>query len=447
MDITQEKISKLYRKYLLPCIFGGLVTSIYTVIDMVCVGQYAGPNGTAALAILSPLWTFFCCVGILFGIGGSVLMSNARGKNEMESANSWFTSSLIGICAVIVVLWGIIFFFHRQLLTFFGADEILLPLAEQYVSYLKYVVPLFPLGMFLGAFLRNDNAPNRAGSAVVAGGIFNIFGDVFFTFTLNMGISGAALATCLGQIISVVIMLTHFTSQNNTLRIVKPINLPRKIMKVTAIGFSAFITDLCFGVLAVLFNTQIMRYLGTAALAVYGVANSVALIVQTVAYGIGNASQPIISVNYGAKCFGRINETIRIGITITGIFGFVSAAFTILFLSQITKLFMDATPEVLEIANFGLRIYFCSFVLLYFNIFISYYFQSIMKSKISTILSIFRGLLVSSIIILCLPMITGGNAIWWTMPITEAIVGVMSAVLLKKVVAKVNTACQSPDNH
>ena len=290
--------------------------------------------------------------------------------------------------------------------------------------------------MFLGAFLRNDNAPDRAGSAVVAGGVFNIFGDIFFTFTLDMGISGAALATCLGQIISVVIMLTHFTSKNNTLRIVKPKKLPLEIAKIVTIGFSAFITDLCFGVLAVLFNIQIMGYLGASALAVYGVANSVAIIIQTIAYGIASASQPIISVNYGAKRFDRIKETIRIGITITGFFGFVSAALTILFSSQITRLFMNATPEVMKIASLGLRIYFCSFVLLYFNIFTSYFFQSIMRSKTSTMLSISRGLLVSGIIILCLPLISGGNAIWWTMPITEVVISILSVILLKKVSAE-----------
>ena len=213
-----------------------------------------------------------------------------------------------------------------------------------------------------------------------------------------------------------------------------------------AIGFSAFITDLCFGVFAVLFNTQIMRYLGPAALAVYGVANSVALIIQTVAYGVGNASQPIISVNYGAKRFDRIHETTRIGAGITGVLGLLSAGFTILFSGQITRLFMNATPEVLQIASFGLRVYFCSFALLYFNIFTSYYFQSIMKFKISTLLSVLRGLVVSGVLILCLPLVAGGNAIWWTMPITEAVIGVLSVALLKKFAAGKGLTPASPAN-
>lgn len=359
-------------------------------------------------------------------------MSHAKGANDAQHANSWFTTSLIGLCSVVVLLWGIIFFFHKEMLAFFGANEVLMPLAEQYVDYLKFVVPLFPIGMFLGAFLRNDNAPNRAGVAVAAGGIFNIFGDVFFTFTLDMGISGAALATCLGQVIGVVIMLTHFTSKKNTLRIVKPTHFWQNLKQIVTIGFSAFITDLCFGVLAVLFNIQIMHYLGEAALAVYGVANSVALFMQTIAYGIGNASQPIISVNFGAKKSDRIRDTIKMGTIISFVFGIIFAAGAILFSTQITRLFMNPTPAVLEIANVGLRIYFGSFVLLYFNIFVSYYFQSIMRPTISTLLSVLRGLAISGIFILVLPVVLGGGSIWWTMPVTETVVGIISLLLLKK---------------
>ena len=152
----------------------------------------------------------------------------------------------------------------------FGAEETLLPLAKQYLFPVKFAVPLFLFNQMLAAFLRNDNHPGLATAAVLAGGIFNVFGDYYFVFSMDMGIMGAGLATALGALITFLVMLLHFSSAQISLKFAWPEHLVLKLKKIFTTGFSTFFIDIAMGILTMLFNRQIMRYAGTDALSVYG---------------------------------------------------------------------------------------------------------------------------------------------------------------------------------
>lgn len=153
--------------------------------------------------------------------------------------------------------------------------------------------------------------PALATGAVLAGGIFNIFGDYFFVFVCDMGAYGAGLATAIGSAISFLAMLSHFFMKKNTLRLVRPERLLYKLKEITVTGFSTFFIDVAMGILTILFNRQIMIYLGTNALAVYGVIVNISTFVQCCSYSVGQASQPIISTNFGAGKGDRIRETLK----------------------------------------------------------------------------------------------------------------------------------------
>lgn len=192
MDFLNEEIKTLYFKYLAAAFGSALISSIYSIVDMAMVGQYHGPAGSAALAIVAPIWNIIFCIGLLMGIGGSVLFSTIRGRsdgNEKES-NEYFTVSIIGSAVLSLIVWLIIIFFDRQLLLFFGADESTLALAQQYVAPIKFVIPCFLFINTLSAYLRNDKNPGLATAAVLIGGLFNVFGDYFFVFTCDMGLMG-----------------------------------------------------------------------------------------------------------------------------------------------------------------------------------------------------------------------------------------------------------------
>lgn len=429
MNLLTEKISRLYAAYLLPCVCSSMVTGIYTIVDMIAVGRYEGPGGTAALAVMSPMWILLCCAGLLFGIGGSVLLSNDRGMGL--NGNTWFSSSLIGLVVVVGIIWVIVGIFDEQMLRFFGANDEILPLASAYLDIIKYCIPLYPLCTWLSAFLRNDGNPNLAAVGVLAGGLFNIFGDVYFTFTLDMGIRGAALASVLGQVIAVAIQLAHFAGKRNKLRFVRTTHFIDDMRQICAVGFPSFIIDVSLGSLGVFFNNRIMGLMGPVGLAVYGVANNMMLGLQYAAYGISNAAQPIFSANHGARNHERVMQTFKMGMKICGLFGIASALFCMLIPETIIRIFMTPTQAVLELAPAALRVYFLSFALLFANVLCSYFLQSVRREYLSSLLSILRGFVISGILILALPALWGSFAIWWVMPITELSVFIVSISIIR----------------
>ena len=426
MDFLNGRIKTIYFKYLSAAFGSSLITSIYSIVDMAMVGQYHGPEGSAALAVVAPVWNIIYSFGLLMGIGGSVLFSTIRGKadGDIKKSNEYFTASVIGSVILAAVIWLIIIFFDKNLLLIFGAQGNTLTLAREYVLPIKAAIPFFLFNQMLAAYLRNDKNPALATGAVLAGGIFNIFGDYFFVFTCDMGAFGAGLATAIGSTISFLVMLSHFFTKKNTLRLVKPEGLVRKLREITATGFSTFFIDVAMGILTILFNRQIMVYLGTNALSVYGVIVNISTFVQCCAYSVGQASQPIISTNFGAGRGERIRETLKYALGTVAVFSIFWTVVTMVIPNVFIRIFMSPTPEVLEIAPGILRCYGISFLLLPLNVFSTYYFQALMKPKTAFIASVARGLVISSILIYLLPAVFGGDMIWFAMPITELVVAV-----------------------
>lgn len=384
MDLLRGNIKTLYFKYLSAAFGSALISSIYGIVDVAMVGQYQGPDGTAALA-----W-----VGLIL--------------------------------------------FERPLLMFFGTNETLLALAQRYMIPVKVVFPLFLFNQMFAAFLRNDGAPALATLGVLSGGIFNVFGDWFFVFPCDMGVYGAGLATALGSAVSFLVMLTHFASRKNTLRLVKPKRLARKLWKIAVTGFSSFFIDMAMGILTVLFNRQIMQYLGSDALAIYGPIINVSTFVQCCAYSVGQASKPIISTNFGAGKEARIRETLRDALWTVVFFGVFWTAPSVACPNLYIRIFMSPTEAILAMAPAIIRAYAISFLLLPFNIFSTYYFQAILQPKAAFIVSVARGLVISGALILMLPLLAGADSLWFAMPITELVTAVYAAACIRRYTARLD---------
>lgn len=429
MDLLRGDIKKIYFHYLAAAFGSALISSIYSLVDTAMVGQYRGPEGAAALAVVAPVWNLIYSLGLLTGIGGAVLYGSAKGRQNKKYAeeNEYFTAALLSTVVLALLSWFGIAFFDKPLLQLFGADEVLLPLARQYLYPVKFGVPIFLLNQMLAAFLRNDNNPGLATAAVLAGGIFNVFGDYFFIFHAGLDIMGAGLATVIGAFITFLVMLTHFRSQKNTLRLVRPHNIFRMTKNIMITGFATFFIDAAMGILTMFFNRQIMKYSGADALAVYGVIVNISTIVQCCAYSTGQAAQPIISMNYGAGGWHRVRETLKYALMSVGFFSFLWTGLILAFPNYFIHIFMKPTGTVLTIAPFIMRTYGISFLLLPFNIFSTYYFQSIMKPGVSFMVSVIRGALLSGFLIYILPVAAGIDAIWMAMPVTEVMVGAGAA--------------------
>lgn len=431
-NILIGKTKPLYYKYLIAASGSAMVSCIFGTIDGIMIGRYHGPSGSAAIAVFNPLWGFIFCLALLAGIGGSVLFANHRGKGDESSAQQFFTLSLIFGAILSVIAMLLIGLFRDPLFRLCGADDELLHLCKLYLRPILYAIPSCIFNTILSAYLRNDDNPNLATIAVIIGGVFNCFGDYFFVFALDMGIYGAGLATAIGQFIPLLIMLTHFLRKKNTLRIVKPDKPLNKIGTISLNGFSTAINDFAIGVISILFNRQIMKHLGSSALAVYGVIACITAFAQCLAYGTGQAAQPLISQNFGAKKFDRIRKFLKYAVFTCLIMGVFWTAVTLLFPNTIVHLFMKPSAEVDKIAPAILRTYGISYLFLPFNIFTTYYFQSIMQPRISTAASVMRGIVISGVLVMILPLIFSANSIWYAMLITEILVTIFSVYYMRK---------------
>lgn len=434
MDILTGNLKRIYFRYLAASFGSTLITSIYAIVDMAAVGQYHGPSGSAALAVIAPLWNIIYSFGLLAGIGGSVLYSTARGgaQSSSRSPNEYFTSAVLFCGALALFAWLLFFFALEPLLRFFGADDALLPLALRYLQPIKFTVPCFTFGQLMAAFLRNDGDPALATAAVLGGGVFNMFGDWFFVFVLDLGIFGAGLATALGSVLSLSLMLLHFLRRKNTLRLVRPTAFLRQVKLIAANGFSTGIIDLAMGVLTLLFNRQIMRYLGRDALSVYAIIVNISTFVQCCAYSVGQASQPIFSLHFGAKKTARIRTCLKYALATAAAFGLFWTGLSLAIPTGYVRLFMAPTQAVLDIAPAIIRPYCLSFLFLPINVFSTYYFQALMQPRLSFLLSIARGVFISGGLILLLPQIAGPDSVWFSMLITEAAVAAVAVFQMVK---------------
>lgn len=441
---TDPSLGKIFLKYLFSGIGSAVMVSVYSIVDCIMVGQYEGPDGMAALAVITPVWTIIISLGLLFGIGGSVIFAKLRGEGDVRASNEIFTITLIGVGVVAAAAWAAIAFGDAALLKLAGASDAILPLAQDYLKWLKFVVPLFTLGQVFAAFLRNDGAPALAMIATVSGGLFNIVGDYLLVFTADMGIEGAGLSTGLGQLLAFCIMCSHFFSKRNTLRLVKPRDFLPRLGKIAATGFPSFVVDIAVGLLSIVFNNQIMKYLGETELAVYGVIININLVAQYMSYGVGQAIQPLVSRSYGAGDPTTIRKTTLYGAISAGA---VAALFLVLCEAApmpIIRIFMsDITPEIESIAPTAVRIYSLSYLFLPLNIFVTYYLQSIMQARASFAISLLRGFVLSSLFAFVFPLIAP-KALWWATfaaeTVTLAVSAALFAVYTKKLRSKLASA-------
>lgn len=431
----KDKLSKVYFKFLLTAFGSALITSIYGVVDMIVVGKYHGPNGSAAMAVIAPIWNIIYSLGLLVGIGGSVLFSVQKGKKEEgNNPNQFFSSSIIFGIIIAIVSWVAIVIFEVPLLRLFGADDTLMPLCRSYFKAVKVSVPVYIFTQIMAAFLRNDGDSILATLAVIFGGVFNIFGDYFFTFTCDLGIEGAGIATALGATASLLVMMIHFFKKSSTLRFSFKKSYFCHFLPIAKSGFSTFIIDIAMGVLTILMNQQIMKYLNSDALAVYGVLINISTFAQCSAYGVGQAAQPILSQNYGAKQMDRLKKLLLYNVYSCLVISVIFVTSVMVFPNGFIHLFMTPTESVLSKAPNIMRIYALAFIFLPFNVYSTYYFQAILRTKTSIIISLARGILISGLLILVLPFILSSDSIWYAIPISELITTIIVVFcMLKKV--------------
>ena len=430
MDLLNGNIRKHFIKFLIPAISSAIAVAAYSLIDTIAIGQGVGADGTAACAILLPVFSIASFIGLLCGIGGCVLRSKAKGEGNEEKANAYFTAATVLVCVITAVIWVTGNVFQEELYILCGADEVLLKCTMEYGAWIFAFLPSFVLTTFLGAFVRTDGSPRFVMYCTIIGGVINVFGDWLFVFPLGMGMAGAAIATVIGSVIQTLLLTVFILCKKTSLKFVKPHKLFAAVRKIIAVGFGSGVGSLSLIAVSFIANNQIMKYCGAPALALYGVLGTVSALFLSIFSGVGQAAQPIVSENYGAGNLRRCIDAENLGIKTSVLFGSVFAVLCMAFPVEITGIFMKMTPEVEEITPYILRVYSLSFVPLAINTFATCYLQSVTLSRMASTVSLSRGLVLNALFLYVFPLFLGGNGIWWAVFFTEAVTTFISIAYL-----------------
>lgn len=420
-DFLNKPVKQVFMRYLVPSVFATMVTSIYVLADTIIVGKGIGTIAVAALNIVLPLYNIFFGLGLLFGVGGSVLMSILRGEGDEKGSNAYFSTSLVAMCVVLALSLAFFTAFMEEIALVFGGTPETMPYIMDYMPYIVWGMGLFFFSSYLQTFIRNDGAPRLAMYAVVSGGVANIILDYVFVYNFNMGMAGAAIATVMGSGLTVVILLTHFFTKKNNLHFSLKGVRPSFIKNIILNGFASFLIEVASGVTIFVFNIQLLKYAGNTGVSVYSIISNTAIVVVCICKGINQAAQPLLSTNYGAGLYERTDKIRSLAVKVSIIICAVPVILGLVVPDFFTYIFINPDSAILSMSASAIRIYFVGFMMLGINMVFICYFQAILKNGYSMIICLMRGLILVVAFAYIFPLFMDVTGIWLAVPAAETI--------------------------
>ena len=421
VDLLNGKLNKTYFTMLFSAIASTIVTTIYSTVDMICIGHYAGPDGAASVACANPLWALMFAFGVLTGVGGAVMMNNRRGAGNEKAANEYFTVAVVSCIILAVLLVTTYAIFLEPLLVLFGGTGNVLELAVDYMTAMLFAVPTFTMCACLATFARNDGEALIPTVATIVGGVINIFLDIFLVFTCDLGVKGAGIATGCGQFVAFLIVLSYFFTKKCKLKLTKVDKIPEVMFRIVTVGLAAFVIEITSGVTTAVHNITITEHLGTAHLAVYGTVATVVIMFWCLFNGIGTAMQPLVATAFGAGNTERVKKTLKLGLLTALVMSAIFFTLCQVFPETILRIYMDVTDEVLAVGPRIVRLYSICLLVMGYGMVLNYYFQSTLMRSACTLTSVLRGLVFPVALVLTLPLVFGYDSIWLAIHIGEII--------------------------
>lgn len=430
----QEKPSVLFSRYALPQMAGLLLNSVYFIVDGVFIGNRLGRDSMAAAAISVPVIEILIALALAISSGAGIMISSYLGRGEEEKANRLFNLSVavLGVMGLLLAAGGNIFI--HPLARLMGATP---EIHDEAVTYLWYIVTFSPFLLFsflLSALARNDNRPKLAMVSLTVGSLSNILLDYVFMYPLNMGIAGAALATALGPIFSVLILLPHFLRRKGFLFFARVggsfAASFKNIGRITVLGFPAFIMEFSIGIVTFIYNYFIIRYsYGEIGLAAYLIIGYVSLIILTLFLGAAQGLQPIFSYYDGGNRAQSGRALLVFSQrTVLGI-GVAAYVLVVLFSRGFISVF---TPGDVELTDFTYKravIYFCGFLFAGYNILMISFWQAVRRTKDALLLSLLRSVIFLPVLMTALPAFWGSELIWVCHSAAEALSAAVALLL------------------
>jgi putative MATE family efflux protein len=429
--LDDDRIGLLLFKLAVPAFFGIFVISLYNIVDTVFVGRYVGSLGIAGLSIIFPLQILSMGIGQLTGMGGASLISRLIGAKDIEGSQRALGNALISSIVLSIILAIVGYINPDFWLRLMGASENILPYARDYMQVILIGLIFQTLGMTFSFLTRSEGNARVSMTGMILGAIINIALDAVFIIPLNMGIFGAALATVIAQIISVLYYLSYYFFDKSLLKIHAGDLVPDLtiLKRIFAIGISAMAMSLTVSLSAILVNRTLLSYGGDMAISAYGIINRIIMFAIMPGIVIGQGLQPILGFNYGAGRYDRGLRAIKLALTAASVFSIIVFIILFFFPEPFIRIF-TAEEALVTQGSHAARYVFAALFLVGFNITGSVIFQSLGKAVQSFITSISRTVLFLIPSLLILPRFLSVDGVWLAFPIADILAFVLVLVML-----------------
>lgn len=432
-----QPVNRLLSQFAIPSIISMLVGSLYNIVDQFFIGQRVGELGNAATNIAFPLSTSCLALALLIGIGGSSAFNLAMGSGHEKRAVNIMGNAVVLLAGSGLVLSIITLLFLKPLLLFFGSPKAVLPYAMEYTKITAFGFPFLLLSTGGGHLIRADGRPRITMLCNLVGAVLNTILDALFVFGLNLGMSGAALATIIGQIVSGALAIGYLmhgktvTIRRENLRIKW-----ENVTRIASLGMAPCSNQVAMMVVQIIMNQSLKHY-GSHSIygenipiACAGIITKVNMIFMSFVIGLSQGLQPIASFNYGAGKKGRVKEAYIKAISIGAVLAVIAFFMFQFFPRQIISIFGDGSQLYYQ---FAIR-YFHVFLFFTFVNFMqpitSNFFTAIGKPKVGSFLALTRQILFLLPLILLFPLFLGIDGIMYAGPVADCLAAVVCFIMV-----------------
>ena len=419
-------------KVTLPTIIMMVFFSLYSVIDGIFISRFVGPDALSATNIIFPIINLIIGISIMLATGGSAIVAKNMGEKKEDKAREYFTLIMTFALIIGVLLAIICLLFIKQIIYGLGSTENLYDFGYTYLSIMLLFTPVIILKLLFDYFLVTAGNPKLGLFCSILGGVTNIILDYLLIVTFDLGIAGAAIATCLGYAVTAIIGLVYFCNKKHTLHFVKFKFNKKVIIKSCTNGSSEMVTQLASAVTTFLYNIYMLKYLGESGVAAITIVLYAQFLLASAILGFTSGVAPRISYSYGSKNINLLKKLIKNSYIYLGIISIASFTIALLIAPIISAFFAGNGTDIYYITVHGFKLFSFSFLLCGINIFTSGMFTALSNGKVSAILSLLRTFVFFILGILILPPVLEVDGVWLVVVFAEILTLVASVYSLNK---------------
>ena len=418
-------------RFVLPSIVMMVFTSVYGVVDGFFVSNFAGKTAFSAINLVMPFVMILGGVGFMIGTGGTALVSKVLGEGDCEKANRYFTMMIrltLGLGVLFSVGGSLAM---RPVSLLLGATEAMLPYCVLYGRIVVGFTVAFMLQNVFQSFLIAAEKPRLGLAVTVAAGVTNMLLDWLFVGVFRWGVTGAAVATGISQCVGGILPLVYFLRPNSSrLRLVATKMEVKALLQACWNGSSELMSNIASSLVSILYNFQLLRFIGEDGVSAYGVLMYVQFVFVAVFIGYSIGCAPIVAYHFGARNRSELSNLLRKSVFLMSATGIVMCALAYVCAGPFAHLFVGYDASLYALTKHAFRLFSFAFLMAGFNIFTSSFFTALNNGTISAAVSFLRTLVFQTSSVLLLPELFGVDGIWWAITIAECCAFVIDIVFL-----------------